>query len=145
LERTASAFETTAQLKYRGIESTVTVKKELPVSYLVTFQSPDSLKGMEVQFAQDNVAIQYGKMKLDVSPDQLSSSAAVKLLASVIDSVVEQEDLQIELEDGRAALTGRLDSGDFILIIDRETGNFLSLSMPDSEFEMTFENFTFFS
>ena len=53
--------------------------------------------------------------------------------------------MELSRQDGVLTVKGRLDNGgNFELRLDSQTGNFLSLAMPESDFYMEFSGFEFY-
>lgn len=53
--------------------------------------------------------------------------------------------MALSLEEEAIVFTGQKENNSFSLRLDKETGNFLSLNIPDEDFSAEFKNFHFFS
>lgn len=142
-QRANGSFSAAATLRYGKVTSRVAVERD-PTSYTLTFSEPKSLAGMKVIFQEEEVEVQYGALSFRVDPESFATSAPVKLLAGAINAATADSGVTVELTGGVATITGEGDGGQFILRLDEKSGNFLSLSIPESEFSMEFENFQFF-
>ena len=54
-----------------------------------------------------------------------------------------QNGINVSFEDGKFLVRGETENGDFTLILDEKSGNFLSLEIPDIPMSVTFHNFKF--
>ncbi len=143
LELVGKSFETTVQLTYGEISATMELKRELPDGYTILFHSPPSLEGIQLEAQGEDLLFRYGEMELASSWDQMPAGAVVKVLREAIQAVESGENLQTVPQDSTVAISGRLDSGDFTLTVDGESGAFLSMTALDGELTLTFEDFSY--
>lgn len=135
------SFQTTAKVKYKELETVIKLYKKPMNCADVTFESPDSLKDMRLTFYTDKVSIQYKDMSFDFLPDSMPGQAASKLVLSALNTALNDDGVSIEQKDGQLLIKGKISEGEFLLMIDAESGNILKLSIPDSELEMEILNF----
>jgi len=143
LQNLSGNFDATANINYKGISATATITQDSPLSCLVAFTAPDTLKDMRFEFSRDSVEVSYKGLSFDFDPSSVPGGSVANLAVSAINKVLLKEGLALSYEDGALAVGGSNENGAFTLVLDEETGNFLKLSVPDHQLEIDFSNFAF--
>ena len=141
-ETLAKPFQTTAKVRYQGMETTMTIYKKPMNCAVVTFDAPDTLKEMKMTFYTDRVTLSYGEMKFDFEPDSVPGQAASKLILSALNDALNDQGMNIRQEGEGVRFEGSMEQGTFSLLLDRESGNLLQLSLPEHDLEMEVLNFS---
>jgi len=141
VKKAAESFQTTAKVKYRELETVMTIYKKPMNCAVVGFESPDSLRDMKMTFYPDKVALQYKEMSFDFAPDSLPGQAAAKMVLSALNAALADEGITVEQQDKKLLVSGTIDEGAFSLVIDAENGNILKLVIPEKELELEVLNF----
>ena len=136
-------FDTTVGISYRELKATARITRETPQSCVVTFTSPPSLAGITFVFWGDRVDINYGDLSFAFDPNSVPGGAIASITVGAINSVMGGKGLAVDHTDGVLTLSGRLDSGDFLLRLDDGDGSLLTLSIPEQQLEIEFLGFTF--
>lgn len=136
LPKLAESFETTAHVRYRELDTIMTLYKKPLNCAQVTFESPESLRDLQMTFYTDKVALQYQNLDFQFTPGSLPGEAAAKLVLSALNTVLEGTGVTVSREDGILRVEGQLDEGAFTLTADAKNGNILKLSIPERELEM---------
>ncbi|MCR2024263.1 hypothetical protein [Anaerotruncus colihominis] len=136
-------FQTTAKVRYKNIETVMTIYKKPMNCAVVTFEAPDSLKEMKMTFYTDHVALSYKDLSFDFTPDSVPGKAASKMVLTALNAALNDDGISVREEEGRLIVDGTIDAGDFSLIIDAENGNILKLSIPENNLELEVLNFKF--
>lgn len=137
----SKSYETTARVVYHDFETIMTIYKKPMNCAVVKFESPESLKDFKMTYYTDKIAIEYKDMKFDFMPDSLPGKAASNLVISALNAAMNENGIEIEKQDKQLVVTGEMEEGSFSLVIDKENGNILKLSIPSSELEMEILNF----
>ncbi|MEM1483402.1 hypothetical protein V6615_00830 [Oscillospiraceae bacterium PP1C4] len=137
----SQSFQTTAKVNYKDLEAVMTIYKKPMNCATVMFESPDSLKDMKLTFYPEKVGIEYKDMKFDFVPDSLPGKAASKLVLSALNTAMNDDGVSIEQNGSQLIINGKIDAGDFSLVIDAASGNILKLTIPNSDLEMEILNF----
>ncbi len=96
-------------------------------------------------FTEDKVTVQYQDLSVSVKPETLTDGMAGDILMDTLQTALGSENVELSRQDGVLTVKGKLDSGgNFELRLDSQTGNFLSLAMPESDFYMEFSGFEFY-
>lgn len=144
-ESLSTPFATQAKLSYNGVDAEMQITGEgAGKCYRIQFTKPASLQDVSMEFTENAVQVSYKGMSFNVKPETLTDGMAGEILVETIQSAFGGEDVSVECGDGVIAIRGRVDSGDFTLRLDSDTGNFLSLSLPDNDFYMEFSGFEFY-
>ena len=136
-------FDTTANITYRELSATARITRDSPRSCIVTFTSPESLSGITFVFWGDRVDLNYGMLSFTFDPNSVPGGAIASVMVNAVNSALSGKGLIVEHTDGSLTLSGRLESGDFLLRLDGGDGSLLTLSIPEQELEIEFLGFTF--
>ena len=129
----SQSFQTTAKVRYGGLETEMTIYKKPMNCAVVTFQSPESIRDIKMTFFTDKVTVQYGDLSFDFTPDSVPGKA--------LNAALNDQGVRFEEQDGKLVVTGKIEEGDFSLVVDGENGNILKLSIPQNDFEVEILNF----
>ena len=145
-ESLTAPFESTARLQYQGVDAEVVIQEDgAGKSYTLSFTQPASLADVSMVFTEDKVTVEYQDLSVSVKPETLTDGMAGDLLMQTLQTALGNENVELSREDGVVTVRGQLDAGgSFELRLDSETGNFLSLSMPERGFSMEFSGFEFY-
>ena len=95
----------------------------------VEFDSPGSLSGVKLGFAEGNVNASYKGLEFSVPQSALPVKAMMLNLIKAVDDNAVSEKLSGEEKDGVFTVTGSLEGGDYSLTTDSE-GHLSSFEMP---------------
>ncbi|HJB26584.1 MAG TPA: hypothetical protein H9662_08250 [Firmicutes bacterium] len=138
-------FESSAQFTYGDFAFEAVVRRDAPGTCIITLTSPKAVEGMKFTYQSDKLTIEYLGMHVDVDPNAALSQAAVSAVVKALDAVTRQNGIHVSFEDGKFLVSGETENGDFTLILDEKSGNFLSLEMPEIPMSVTFHNFKLLS
>ena len=133
-------------LQYQGVDARMTIQGDGAArSYTLSFTEPASLADVAMVFTEDKVTVQYQDLSVSVKPETLTDGMAGDILMDTLQTALGSENVELSRQDGVLTVKGKLDSGgNFELRLDSQTGNFLSLAMPESDFYMEFSGFEFY-
>ncbi|MBP3379679.1 MAG: hypothetical protein J6K77_02290 [Ruminococcus sp.] len=101
------------------------------------FQSPGTLSGVKLSFADGNVTASYKGLSFSVPRSAIPVKAMLVNLMDAVDSAARESQLTGSEKDGIFEITGELESGGYTLCVD-ESGNICSFEMPNNLLKMTF-------
>lgn len=139
----AAGFDTTAEIKYKTLSATAKISQETPAQCTVAFSSPESLEGLSFAFHENGVDMAYRGLMFTFDPDSVPGTAAASMAVRAINAVMRDQGVELRSDGSFIELQGTMDSGEFLLRVDAESGNLLKLSVPDEDFEIVFGGFTF--
>ncbi len=141
-ENLNSSYNTRAVVQYQDIKADIELLKE-EGRCLVTFDSPASLKDLSFDYDGELVTVNYGSLSFSVSPDSVPGQALSSLLISSLNKSLADSGVTIEDTGDAIKILGQTDTTQFELVLDRQNGNALSLSIPEDELNLDFYNFSF--
>lgn len=87
----SQSFQTTAKVRYGGLETEMTIYKKPMNCAVVTFQSPESIRDIKMTFFTDKVTVQYGDLSFDFTPDSVPGKAASKMILSALNAALNDQ------------------------------------------------------
>ena len=136
-------FITAAAIRYKGLEAIATISQVEPSSCSFVFEAPRPVAGMSFVFSQDDVDVHYKGMNLIFARDFMPYGAVANVTVQALGKVINDEELTVNAESDTPEIRGMAQTGEFILKIDRDTGEIAKLSVPAQELEIEFHNFRF--
>ena len=79
-----------------------------------------------------------------MDPETLTDGMAGQLLFDALENALGEDTVSVTNQDGVLTVVGEAGGGSFVLRLDEETGNFLSLEIPEEDFSLTFQGFSFY-
>lgn len=101
------------------------------------FQSPGTLSGVKLSFADGNVTASYKGLSFSVPRSAIPVKAMLLNLMDAVDSAARESQLTGTEKDGVFEITGELDGGGYTLSVD-ESGNICGFEMPNNLLKITF-------
>lgn len=138
-------YNAVIDLNYQGLAAQATIDQSTPGCYQVKFTAPETVAGMEFETDSETIIIRFGELETSMKVDEFFDSAAVKALVSGLNSAAAGSGVEFSMEDQSLRMEGDSGSGRFLLRIDRENGNLLSLEMPQQGLSLSFKDFCFLS
>ena len=142
-EQLNKPFESTVSIKYKDIDATARLARRAPGYCRISFSSPESLQDMAVEFTTDTVNVDYKKLHASFRPGSVPGSAISSLLVDTVNTATKENGVTVDYQNEVFTLEGRSESGTFLLTMDGNNGNLLTLSVPADDFEATFTDFSF--
>ena len=136
-----SGFESRASIRYGDMDLTALVSRTQEGVTTVTFESPESLKDLTLTLQGEEVTLSYQGLSLSLNANGFPARSIARVMQDALNRALEPQGCTVSLEDGVLELRGQIDAYEFVLRMDGENGNLLSLSVPGENMEMTFENF----
>lgn len=135
------SFKCKANLSFGGMQATADVVRSLDGDTRITLQSPETLQGLQFDFAEDRVSLNFKGLKLDVEPSSFLASSAASAVAGAIDGAIKGENANVTTKGGITTVTSKSDSGNFTLTLDEKTGAPLTLNVPSIGLDCQFSEF----
>jgi len=136
-------FITAASISYKGVKALATISQATPLSCSFVFEAPRQVAGMGLVFQQDDVDVSYKGMGFTFARDFMPYGAVANITVQALNMVINDEELTVNAESEAPEIRGMVEAGEFILQIDRDTGEIVKLSVPTQELEIEFHNFRF--
>ena len=134
-------YQTTANIEYNGTRIKVNVEKKDDATE-ITFVEPKMLDGMKFAMTDDNIKVTYLGMNFNIDPENLSSSIIVSTIVSTFNTIASGSGITAEVDKNTLNISGTTNNANFLLVLDKKSGNALSLEIPSMNLSAEFENFT---
>ena len=132
-----SRFQATVSVTLDRLEAEGTVKRFGDGMWEIEFSEPNTLSGVKLKFAEGNVDASYKGLSFSVPQSALPMKAMMLNLIEAVDKNAKLTELKGEEKDDMLAVSGKLDSGDYVLTVDKE-GKLCGFSMENHKLEMKF-------
>lgn len=135
------SFRCKASISYGEMEATADIVRSLDGTTRITLNTPEALNGLQFDFSESNVSLNFKGMKLDVEPSSFLASSMASVMVGAVESALQDENLNTNSKDGVLTVTSKNETGNFTLTLDEETGAPLSLSVPSLNLDCNFTEF----
>lgn len=142
--RAASDFVTDASVHYGELDAEIRLSREDGVCE-INMINPESLRDFTFLLKEDVFTLRYKGLSFDIDPSTLPVESMAGMILNTLNQAMEPNGMALSLEEEAIVFTGQKENSSFSLRLDKETGNFLSLNIPDEDFSAEFKNFHFFS
>jgi hypothetical protein len=134
-------FRCKATISYNGMKAEADVVRSLDGSTRVTLNSPEALQGLQFDFSENGVSLNFKGLKLDVEPSSFLASSMASALVNAVDTALQEENLNLKERDGKTEISSKSGSGNFVLCLDSKTGVPLSLTVPSLGLDCVFSDY----
>lgn len=136
-------FKASATVRFSNMEALINLNKQASNTYSVEFIQPKSLKGMTLNFIDDEIKISFLGINVTLGKDSFLTSAMVNALINSINKVSNETGLTISKKGDNLIIDSESESGKFKMILDKKSGSILEISMPSIDLECTFGDFKY--
>lgn len=134
-------FSCKATLSYNGLEAEAIITRSTDGSTRVTLNSPESLQGLQFDFSEDSVSLNFKGLRLDVEPSSFLASSLASAMVNALNTALQDENFSAKERDGVMEYTSKGESGGFTLCLDAKTGEPLSLTVPSLDLTCDFSEY----
>lgn len=135
-------YQTTANIEYNGTKIKVNMEKTGDGSTKFDFLEPAMLKGMTFEVSKDDIEVGYLGMHFNIDPDNLSSSIIVSTIVSAFNTMASGSGITAEVDGSTLNVIGTTNDANFLLVLDKNSGNALKLEIPSMNLVAEFDSFT---
>ena len=143
-KKMASDFVTNASVHYGELDAEIRLSREDGVCE-INMINPESLRDFTFLLKEDVLTLRYKGLSFDIDPSTLPIESMAGMILDTLNQAMEPNGMALSLEGQALVFTGQKENSSFSLRLDKETGNFLSLSIPDEGFSAEFRDFRFAS
>ncbi|WMJ22139.1 hypothetical protein RBG61_09010 [Paludicola sp. MB14-C6] len=136
-------FDAKATVKMKDLVMVCDINKSAVGACTIKIQEPKQLKDMEFQYDGKDIKVSYKglSVKLDENSKLASSLAAV--IVNSIDTAASPSGVDVKMVGKTVQITGKSDSGNFKIVLDKASGSIMTLTLPQLDFECNFDDFIF--
>lgn len=143
LDGSGRPFETAAKVTYGDMEIDMRIVKQSSDLYEMEVLSPETVAGMSFVYDGGNMKVKYKGMAFTIDPEKFPANMMVDAIVKSLGSAFNAEEVNVTQDGERYTVEGKNDNGPFIMEIDAENGNILSIEIPGEKFSADFGGFMF--
>lgn len=136
-------FSAKATVKMKDLVMVCDINKTDIGVCTIKIQEPKQLKDMVFQYNGDDIKVSYKGLSVTLDDDSKLVSSLASIIINSIDTAASPSGVDVKLVDKAVEITGKSDSGNFKIILDKESGSIMSLTLPELDFEANFTDFIF--
>ncbi len=136
VEPVTTGFSCEVSADYRGMAIKGTLTREASGELRVSLTEPATLSGMAVRWDGEKMTMELGGMQIPVDAAKVPQGALVKSVLSALAAVP----VQGELTDDGYVVGGEVDGKEYTVVCAPDTGLVRSLSVPQDELTVAFQN-----
>ena len=103
-----AGYTATMDIHYQDIQAQATMDQSSPGDYVITFQSPQAMNGMEFSIKGQQITLSYRGLSASFTADDFFDSAIAKQLIRTMNAVTAQEGLSLSMEEQALVVEGAL-------------------------------------
>ena len=131
-------FTAKANIHFGEIEATADINRIGDGICNITLISPKALNGMNFQYNGSDIQISYLGMSIKTDDDSLLANAMTSAIVKAVDTAARGSGISMKKSGKTVLLKGENDNGNFELQVDKNTGSWLKLTIPEMDLECTF-------
>lgn len=143
VSKISSGFDAKATFKLKDIVMVGDVNRTANGAMTVKITEPKHLNGMTFSYDGSDITVSYLGMNLKLDDDTKLVSGAAQALIGAINKATSKTGLAVKLENKMLVLTGKSESGEFALKMDKKSGSIVSVQMDNLDFVCNFDEFLF--
>lgn len=140
-EECSKSFDSICSFSVGEIKGKLSLGKRENEHYSLVFLSPSSISNMKFEIEGDKIIIGYKGIEKEMDKSELFSSSVIKIISACLSSTEIGENINITSGKDCIEVTGATDDFNFKLLLNKDTMDMLSLSVPEEDLELKFENF----
>jgi|GEM_PF-3592388 hypothetical protein len=126
-----------ANIDYKGKNYKANIVKTAS-TYAVEITDPPTLKGLKWSFDGVNTEISYKGIKTDLGDKSLLSGAISNAVIGAINNAAGDSGVKVAAGGNSYSISGKTESGNYVLSVDKTTGEIKKLEIPDIDFSALF-------
>lgn len=135
-------WTSTARVEYGELSAVFTLERQDGVC-TVELTEPETVGGLQFIFDGERITVSYDDVSFELNPDSLPVQAAAGAMIHAVNSALQPYGVNVNATEECVELSGDAEAGRFLLRLDAESGNYLSIELPENGFSAEFENFRF--
>ena len=132
------AFESDVSFVLDKLNAQAKMKHTDEGVWSIEFDSPNTLSGIRLEFADDTVNASYKGLEFSVPQSALPVKAMMLNLIEAVEENSKSEQLSGEEKDGMLLISGTLECGDYTITADTD-GKLRSFEMPNNKLSITID------
>lgn len=134
-----SSFSADASITIEKLSAEGVLQRSGKGEWDIEFSAPNSLSGVKLDFSDGSVTASYKGLSFSVPQSAVPVKAMMLNLIKAVDEKADLSELKGEEKDDTLMISGSLEGGDYILLVDNE-GCLSGFEMPNNDLKMNFTN-----
>ncbi len=139
----AKPFDAKATIKMKDLVMTADVNRTAEGRATVQISEPKTLSGMSFAYDGKDVLVSYKGLTVKLDENSRLVSGAASIIVNAINAASSPSGINVSLDGKLLTVTGKSDSGQFKITMDKKSGAMATLSLPELDFECNFSDFAF--
>lgn len=139
----AKPFDAKATITMKDLKMTADINQTRAGECTVKITEPKTLSGMQFIYNGNDVSVSYKGFTVKLNQDSKLVQTVAGIIVEAINKASSPSGIDISIDGGRLLLQGDSDAGKFKMLLDKENGSIVSLSVPSVDFECNFTDFIF--
>lgn len=135
------SFQAEVSISLDRLQAEGIVKRFGSGAWEIEFSSPNTLSGVKLEFSEGNTSASYKGLSFSVPQSAVPVRAMMLNLIKAVDENAKLEELKGEEKDGNLEISGELEGGKYLLIVDKD-GKLIGFEMDNNKLKMTFAELT---
>lgn len=131
------AFQANISMTLDRLQAEGVIKRFGTGAWEVEFTSPNTLSGVKLEFSEGTTSASYKGLSFSVPQSAVPARAMMLNLIKAVDDNARLDELKGEEKDGLLNITGKLEGGEFTLIVDKN-GKLSGFEMDNNKLKMIF-------
>lgn len=131
------AFQANISMTLDRLQAEGVIKRFGAGAWEVEFTSPNTLSGIKLEFSEGTTSASYKGLSFSVPQSAVPARAMMLNLIKAVDDNARLDELKGEEKDGLLNITGKLEGGEFTLIVDKN-GKLSGFEMDNNKLKMIF-------
>lgn len=132
-----AAFQANISMTLDRLQAEGVIKRFGAGAWEVEFTSPNTLSGVKLEFSEGTTSASYKGLSFSVPQSAVPARAMMLNLIKAVDDNARLDELKGEEKDGLLNITGKLEGGEFTLIVDKN-GRLSGFEMDNNKLKMIF-------
>lgn len=136
-------FDAKAHIKMQNMDLTADLNRTAENCITVKINEPASIAGMTFTYNGQDIETSFKGLTVTLDENSKLVSSLAEIIVNSLNKASDNEDVDVSITDGVVYLTGKSDSGEFQMRLDKKDGSIASISLPELQFECRFDEFIF--
>ena len=136
-------FTAKATIRLENMTLTADVNKTSPQKFTLKVSEPKSLEGLTFDYDGERIGISFRGMSVDIADDSLTAKFMANLILKSINAASAESGVTVTQQDDGLLIQGENENEDFEILLDRQNGSIIKVSMPEMDLECSFSDFLF--
>lgn len=135
-------FTMTAVMQTGDFEAEGTITRLGDKQWEIEFSAPKTLEGIKLSYNGEDIKASYMGLEFSIPKSAAPLEGILTMLFDAIDTAVTMVEMPCIEDEMTITYVGENDTGEYQIIMDKETGALIGFEVPDKNLKMEFTGFT---